>query len=75
MEEKIQEFSKEFFGKSMEFLNLEFVSSVDDIFTFYLSTFFTQQKEKTILHNKKKKHFCEHCKLNLYCLFCGIHVM
>ena len=34
MEEKLKKFSEEFFGKSMEFLNLEFVSAENEIFTF-----------------------------------------
>ena len=34
MEEKLKKFSEEFFGKSMEFLNLQFVSVTDDVFTF-----------------------------------------
>ena len=34
MEDKVQQFSKEFFGKSMEFLNLEFESVNDGVFVF-----------------------------------------
>ena len=34
MEDKVQQFSKEFFGKSMEFLNLEFESANDGVFVF-----------------------------------------
>jgi len=34
MEEKLKKFSEEFFGKSMKFLNLEFVSAENEIFTF-----------------------------------------
>ena len=37
MEDKVQQFSKEFFGKSMEFLNLEFESVNDGVFVFLVS--------------------------------------
>ena len=37
MEEKLKKFSEEFFGKSMKFLNLEFVSAENEIFTFTVS--------------------------------------